>query len=300
MRPFLPVFLWLAAACLPHLLASGQSSASPLAPERLEVLKIGETEKPPQPLLVPPFEKVPPEGPVGSILRVPPKPQRPSATLNPADLRWSSGSTIEAFPGGRKSAEKRHWIEQWMFLRMRKTETCPLAIGNLQVLSPVSGPDDCRVEKPVHLAALGPGGGVRLPGLALLDCEFAMMVERFLVDDASDAALLQLGERLVSVEISQSYACGTPFGEGALEAREHHAGRAIDITAFHLDNDRVISVAESFGDRNEDGEFLDVVFRKACTHFSGMLRHEGPAEGSAVLHLDDRCDGEDCKERVCE
>lgn len=298
MRPIHPVLRRLAAACLAFALAPGPAAAAPPGLDNLEILKVGQTGNGSRPVVVPPVDRSAPEGPVGSILQVPRKPEKPPPAIDPSGVRWSNGSTIEALPGAGGSGERRYLIEHWRFLRTGKTEKCPLVLGSHRVLSRIAGADGCGIATPVYLAALGPGGGVKLPGLALLDCEFALLVERFLIDDASDAALLQLGERLVSVEISRSYACGPIAGESAGEALEHRLGRAIDIAAFHLDDGRVITVAESYGRKDEDGEFLEVVLDKACRHFSAVIGPSGQGDG-ADIHLDNRCEGPQCRERIC-
>jgi hypothetical protein len=136
----------------------------------------------------------------------------------------------------------------------------------------------CGAPAPVKLTAVRLSGDklVQLSPAALLRCEAALAVARWVRDDLAPATAA-LGSALVRVEVAASYVCRPRNNVTGAVLSEHGRANALDVRAIALADKRTIEMTAG------PPEFLAAVKRSACARFTTVL---GPgADPSHEFHL---------------
>lgn len=127
----------------------------------------------------------------------------------------------------------------------------------------------CGVSDAVRVRTVA---GVVLSQASVMDCPTAAALRTW-VEDVAKPALSDRGGGLKSLRVAAHYICKTRNSQRGAKISEHGRGRAIDISAFGLENGTEITVLKGW-----NGEDTREVVRKlhagACGPFGTVL---GPA-----------------------
>ena len=99
------------------------------------------------------------------------------------------------------------------------------------------------------------------------------------------AAYAVFGKQVTQVEHFGTYACRPMRGHHS-GLSEHAFANAIDVSAFHLSDGRMISVLKDYRDGGDKGRFLHQVHDQACMVFGHTLGPDFNADHKDHFHLD--------------
>lgn len=117
---------------------------------------------------------------------------------------------------------------------------------------------------------------VEVSNLGPVTCPTANRFAGWAQYGAARAARQILGSELVKIETMGSFSCRNVVGTNRLSAHGH--ARAIDVSAFILEDGRRISVLKHWNGTNQERAFLRTVQDSACKRFGTVL---GPAYNAA-------------------
>jgi hypothetical protein len=141
---------------------------------------------------------------------------------------------------------------------------------------------DCHVLNGVRL---GEGVVPLKPAAPVMSCQEALAFADWTRHAVQPAAQSVYGARVVEIEHFGTYAC-RPIRGHAHGLSEHAFADAIDVSAFRLSDDRLISVLRSYRDQGPDGVFLRRVHDRACQVFGHALGPDFNADHKDHFHLD--------------
>ncbi len=153
--------------------------------------------------------------------------------------------------------------------------------------------EGCRVADPVVVEALavrtatGPGQ-VRLLPPPTVSCELAGSVSLWLDTSLQPLARGVFGRELTALRVGGGHECRRRNRQTQGQLSEHATGRALDIFAFQLGEEKqggvVVSVERPSG--LEQTRFLDAVRQSACGAFMTALGPGSDAAHANHLHVD--------------
>lgn len=138
----------------------------------------------------------------------------------------------------------------------------------------------CGLKDAVRVTAVS---GVRLSVPATMDCTTAESLNRW-VDRSVKPTFRRRGP-VVELNVAAHYACRTRNNQRGAKISEHGRGRAIDISAFTMNDGEVITVAEGWK-RGATRKMLRQVWKEACGPFGTVLGPEADRYHWNHLHLD--------------
>ncbi len=209
--------------------------------------------------LPPPRPVLPWDGPREFAAPLPP----PRPAIIPEARRAQGEFTLVAAPAGSACAD------------LLAQEVAVAETGQI-----VDAAEGCGTAPVARLTAilLGDGKSVALRPAAVLRCETALAVARWIREDIA-AAALGLGSALARVEVAASYTCRSRNNVTGAVLSEHGRANALDMSAFVLADGRTLTLA----DPKAPADFLAEVRRSACARFTTVL---GPgADPSHEFHL---------------
>lgn len=168
--------------------------------------------------------------------------------------------------------------------------------GNqVRAAAPAAKPeaDDCRVVDPVVVEALavrtpsGPGQ-VRLLPPPTVSCELARAVWLWLDTSLQPLARGAFARELTALRVGGGHECRGRNRQTQGSMSEHATGRALDIFAFELGEEKQgrIAVSVERPDGLEQVRFLDAVRQSACGAFMTVLGPGSDAAHANHLHVD--------------
>ena len=134
----------------------------------------------------------------------------------------------------------------------------------------------CGINNPVEVHYVN---GVKLTTPALLNCNTARELAGW-VDNKAEPIL----GRIEALRVAASYACRTRNGQGG-KLSEHAKGNAIDISAFILPGNEIITVLEGWNSR-QYGRKLRRLHASACGPFGTVLGPEADRFHRDHFHFD--------------
>jgi hypothetical protein len=138
----------------------------------------------------------------------------------------------------------------------------------------------CGFNKAVSIRSVS---GVKLSRPATMDCTTAEALNKW-VDKAVIPAFKGRGG-VVELRVAAHYACRTRNNQPGARISEHGKGRAIDISAFTMQNGNVVTVAGDWG-KGKNGKALAQVHKKACGPFGTVLGPKADRYHRDHFHLD--------------
>ena len=147
----------------------------------------------------------------------------------------------------------------------------------------VDAAEGCGMEPTVRLNAvlLPDGTFAKLRPAAVLRCETALAVARWIREDIAAAALV-LGSTLARVEVAASYTCRSRNNVAGAVLSEHSRANALDMSAFVLTDGRTLTLT----DPKASAEFIAELRRSACARFTTVLGPGADRAHEFHLHVD--------------
>lgn len=151
-----------------------------------------------------------------------------------------------------------------------------------EVLSPIrGGVSGCGIDKPVRVVEID---DVRLSRSSTMSCETARALQSW-IQDGIRPAIGRLGGGIAELRVASHYACRTRNNRPDARISEHAKGNAIDISAFKLENGKVISVEDGWNKR-VDGNILRRLHGAACGPFNTVLGPDADRFHQDHFHVD--------------
>lgn len=121
-----------------------------------------------------------------------------------------------------------------------------------------------------------------------LSCPMAAALTMWMMHHVQPAALSLLKSKVVAVRHMGGYACRNIMGVKRLKAfrSQHATANAIDISAFELEDGRVISLAKGWTAPDAQSEFLRRIHHGACMYFRVAVGPDFNAAHHNHFHLD--------------
>lgn len=167
-------------------------------------------------------------------------------------------------------------------------------------LPPVRDEDACPVAAVYAISFVGSGRSVRLEPEAVVNCALAERLDEFVERVIEPAATEILGGTLATLHVAGSYVCRKRNGQPDARPSEHGLANAVDISAFEMEDGRIVSVGRDWTSEGPDGEFLRRVHEAACGPFTTVLGPEADAFHQDHLHLDLQRRGDDGRTTFCQ
>lgn len=164
--------------------------------------------------------------------------------------------------------------------------------------SALGGPSVCGTARPFEMSAAA-RGRVSMKPAALLRCPMIPQIERWVETVVEPAARMYLGAPLSELKVAASYACRPINHQSGARLSEHGHANALDVSAFHLADGRVVTVKGGW--RGDAGEraFLRAVHKGACDSFTTVLGPDGDIHHQDHFHVDLARHGRDGLMRIC-
>lgn len=139
----------------------------------------------------------------------------------------------------------------------------------------------CGIKDAVKVKSVS---GVALSTPALMDCKTAKALNSWIVKGAKPA-VGQRGGGLSTIKVAAHYACRTRNNRPGAKISEHGRGRAIDISAFRLNDGSSLSVLKDW--RSARGSsILKRMHRAACGPFGTVLGPQADRYHQDHFHFD--------------
>ncbi|CAN7565897.1 extensin family protein [Bosea sp. LjRoot90] len=220
---------------------------------------------------------------------------RPANTLlpppRPASLPTAAPIPTPAPPAAPVNAESAAVTEGSGCLRILTG-----VVGNqIRPATPAAKPEteDCRVVDPVVVEALAvrsPSGPaqVRLLPPPTVSCELARAVSLWLDTSLQPLARGAFTRELTALRVGGGHECRRRNRQTQGQLSEHATGRALDIFAFQIGDEKQGGTAVSVERPNglEQVRFLDAVRQSACGAFMTVLGPGSDAAHANHLHVD--------------
>jgi len=139
----------------------------------------------------------------------------------------------------------------------------------------------CGIEEAVRVRSVS---GIGLSQRAVMNCETATALKQW-VDGAAKPALSRKGGGLKELKVAAHYACRTRNNLPGAKISEHGRGRAIDISAFHMNDGSTITVLEGWNAR-ATRKAMRQMHRGACGPFGTVLGPESDRFHRDHFHFD--------------
>lgn len=164
--------------------------------------------------------------------------------------------------------------------------TCRAQLNVLGVdydeLPEIEGEGQCGIANPIRVTSLG--AGIELAPDAVMNCATAENAAQLIRNVAVPAARSGFGAELTRVRHASAYVCRNRASGKKIS--EHAKGNALDISAFILDDGRVIDVV-AYGPANKpERRFMQAVRRAACGPFKTVLGPGTDADHAEHFHFD--------------
>ena len=165
--------------------------------------------------------------------------------------------------------------------------------------SALGGPESyCGAIQPFEMAAADEGR-VALKPPALLRCNMIPAVEVWVKRVVEPEIWRHYRSPLVELKVAASYGCRPMNNQPGAKLSEHGHANAVDISAFHLADGRVITVKGGWHGDPRDRSFLRAVHSGACGTFTTVLGPEANSYHSDHFHFDLARHGKDGQQTYC-
>jgi len=124
----------------------------------------------------------------------------------------------------------------------------------------------CGVENAVRVRSVS---GVTLSQTSVMDCVTANALKNW-IEKSAKPALSRKGGGLKGLRVAAHYACRTRNNQKGAKISEHGRGRAIDISAFRLNDGSEVSVLKGWGARSTS-KAMRQMHKGACGPFGTVL-----------------------------
>jgi hypothetical protein len=192
--------------------------------------------------------------PTGEKVDAPPGDKAADRTGPNLPALTSSGPSLSAVPADGGTATKpvppdKQIAPAWTDAEIAAAkEDCTKLLGKITVATEELPPvreGVCGAPAPRLLKSVGESK-VKIEPAATLNCQMIAGLNSWITDKLQAAAQKNLGSPVVRV-IAESYSCRNRYGLARAPISEHALMNAIDVSAFVLENGKVIRVARNWG-----------------------------------------------------
>lgn len=138
----------------------------------------------------------------------------------------------------------------------------------------------CGVEDAVSVRSVS---GVVLSRPATMDCNTARALNTWVAKGVKPA--FRRRGPVVEMKVAAHYACRTRNNQRGARISEHGKGKAIDISAFTMNDGEVITVAKGWG-QGSAGRLLRKSWKMACGPFGTVLGPQADRHHRDHFHMD--------------
>jgi hypothetical protein len=138
----------------------------------------------------------------------------------------------------------------------------------------------CGVQDAVSVRSVS---GVMLSRPATMDCPTARALNEWVEKGVMPA--FRRGGPVVEMRVAAHYTCRTRNNQPGAKISEHGRGKAIDISAFTMNDGKVITVAGGWG-QGAAGKQLRKVWKSACGPFGTVLGPKSDRFHRDHFHVD--------------
>ncbi len=164
--------------------------------------------------------------------------------------------------------------------------------------SSLGGPGVCGAMQPLEVTATA-AGRVGLRPAATLRCPMVPAVEHWVQTVVEPAARQHLGVPLVELKVAASYGCRPMNNQSGAKLSEHGFANALDISAFHLADGRVVTVKGGWNGAPDERAFLRAIHDGACQTFTTVLGPKADVFHHDHFHVDLARHGRNGETRIC-
>ena len=104
--------------------------------------------------------------------------------------------------------------------------------------------------------------------------------------ELDEIAVRDLGTKIARIDQLGTYACRNINSATSGRLSQHATANAIDVSGFHLEDGRVVSVLADYGKPTAEGRFLDDAHEAACGLFNIVLGPKFNRLHANHFHLD--------------
>lgn len=209
---------------------------------------------------------------------------RPEARSAPVHLATMS---VAPMPGAvlRPQARPGSIAQQAMAQRQQRQRGA--VCGDLSIQGEEVGPvpgriPGCGIERAMRITSVA---GIALSQSALMDCGTAKALKSW-IEKAAVPAFRSKGGGLARLRVAAHYVCRTRNSQTGARISEHGKGRAIDISAFYLQNGAAVTVAEGWHAGGSQSRALRKAHQGACGPFGTVLGPESDRFHRDHFHFD--------------
>jgi hypothetical protein len=165
--------------------------------------------------------------------------------------------------------------------RVKKGATCGVnGIEGVEI-KPVPGRiRGCGVSEPVRITAVD---GVSLSSPSIMDCSTAKALHSW-INGTVRPVVNRKGGGVKSIKVAAHYACRTRNNKKGARISEHGKGRAIDISAIHLNDGSSLTVLKDWRSRNS--KIMRKIHQDACGPFGTVLGPNADRYHQDHFHFD--------------
>jgi hypothetical protein len=164
--------------------------------------------------------------------------------------------------------------------------------------SALGGPSACGAMQPLEVTATA-AGRVSLKPAATLRCPMVPAVEHWVQTVVEPAAKQIFGVPLVQLKVAGSYGCRPMNHQSGGRLSEHGYANALDISAFHLADGRVVTVKGGWNGAPDERAFLRAIHSGACQTFTTVLGPKADVFHHDHFHVDLARHGRNGETRIC-
>jgi hypothetical protein len=200
-------------------------------------------------------------------------------------INWvcAAGAAVALALSACSSSKTEYFKTDGLIAPEGRCEQDPSQLGDVTPLGRIAEASGCYVPNPLSVRSLA---GVSFSQPATVNCGMASPVHDWLQNSVQPAAQSAYGERVVSIDVIDSYSCRPRNNQRGAKMSEHGFGNAIDIGAFTLESGRKVSVLEDYYGGRADERFLRQVRGEACGQFHTVLGPGSDAHHRNHFHLD--------------
>ena len=132
---------------------------------------------------------------------------------------------------------------------------CKMLLAGIHAVATPAPPmrdGECGAPAPIELTAIGSNPSVTLSAPAVVTCEFAAALEKWLRTEVQPAAKELLGAPVHRLEVMSAYSCRNAYGRKKNRLSEHGRANALDIKLFATERSGIIDVATEWGPTDRD------------------------------------------------
>lgn len=127
---------------------------------------------------------------------------------------------------------------------------CMAILKDIEVVAVPAQPmreGECGAPAPIELVSVGRSPQVTLSQPALVTCEMAAALDRWLKESVQPAAKKHLGAPVIRMQVMSGYSCRNAYGRKKTRLSEHGRANALDLKGFLTERNATIDVALGWG-----------------------------------------------------